>query len=162
MAARVVHLVGAVVLATALALLAACAKCGPPAATTEAERSAVKAVSAAWKSAYNSGDAAAVSALYTEDAVLSAPGEPPVLGHAAISAYFVRKVAEFSVAGVTVEDASLGDVIASGDLAWQWQTYRVVHKSGAVADEGKLVTLFQRINGRWLIAGDTWNSDRNR
>jgi ketosteroid isomerase-like protein len=99
-----------------------------------------------------------VVALYTDDAVLSAPGEPPIRGNAAISEYFVRKVAEFSTAGVTVEDAPFGDAVASGDLAWQWQTYRVVDKSGAVVDAGKLVTLFQRKDGKWLIAGDTWNS----
>ena len=36
---------------------------------------------------------------------------------------------------------------------------RWVASIGALLDAGKLVTLFQRHNGQWLIAGDTWNSD---
>jgi uncharacterized protein (TIGR02246 family) len=147
------------VLAAAFAALAACAKSAPPAANTTADRSAIKAVSLAWKNAYNAGDAAAVAALYAEDAVLSAPGEPAVRGNASISEYFVKKVAEFSAAGLTVADEPLGDVVASCDLAWQWQTYKVTDKSGAVVDAGKLVTLFQRKDGKWIIVGDTWNSD---
>src|SRR5262252_4843332 len=146
------------IIAAALVLLAACNKSPSPTTTTDADKTAVAAVSAEWKKAYNAGDAAAVAALYTDDAVLAAPGEPPVLGNAAISQYFVAKVAEFANSGLVVEDAPLGDVVASGDLAWQWQTYRVVDKSGAVVDQGKLVTLLQRKNGKWLIAGDTWNS----
>jgi uncharacterized protein (TIGR02246 family) len=142
-----------------VAALAACAKSSPPATATAADQSAIKAVSIAWKNAYNAGDAAAVAALYAEDAVLSAPGEPVVRGHASISEYFVRKVAEFSGTGLTVVDAPMGEVVASGDLGWQWQTYRITDKSGAVLDAGKLVTLFQRKNGKWMIAGDTWNSD---
>ena len=136
-------------LAVGLAALAACGQSSPPAATstTAADQAAIKAVSIAWKSAYNAGDAAAVAALYAEDAVLSAPGEPVVRGHASISDYFVKKVAEFSTTGLTVEDAPMGDVLASGDLAWQWQTYKITDKSGAVVDTGKLVTLLQRKNG---------------
>jgi uncharacterized protein (TIGR02246 family) len=145
-----------VVLAASFAALAAC---GRPAANTAGDEAAVEAVSIAWKNAYNTGDAAAVAALYAEDAVLSAPGEPAVRGRASISEYFVGKVAEFRAAGLTVADARMGDVVASCDLAWQWQTYRVTDKSGAVVDAGKLVTLFQRIDGKWMIAGDTWNSD---
>jgi len=146
------------VLAASLAALAACVRNTPPADTT-ADKAAVEAVSIAWKSAYNAGDVAAVAALYAEDAVLSAPGAPAVRGNASISEYFVTKVAEFSAAGLTVADAPMGDVVASCDLAWQWQTYKVTDKSGAVVDAGKLVTLFQRKDGKWMIVGDTWNSD---
>lgn len=146
-------------LAGGLAALAACAKGAPPQANPEADQAAVKAVSIAWKQAYNAGDAAAVTALYAEDAVLSAPGTPVVLGKAAISDYFHKKVAQFSTGGFTVADEPIGEVRASGDLAWQWETYRVTDRSGALLDAGKLVTLFQRHNGQWLIAGDTWNSD---
>lgn len=148
-----------VVVAAAFAALAACAKSSPPAANTAAEKSAIKAVSIAWKKAYNAGDAAAVAALYAEDAVLSAPGAPAVRGSASISEYFVKKVAEFSAAGLTVADDPMGDVVASCDLGWQWQTYKVTDKSGALVDAGKLVTLFQRKDGKWMIVGDTWNSD---
>jgi len=154
-----ISLAKAVVLAAAIAALAACAKSAPPAANTAADKSAIKAVSIAWKNAYNAGDAAAVAALYAEDAVLSAPGEPAVRGNASISKYFVKKVAEFSAAGLTVADDPMGDVVASCDLAWQWQTYTITDKSGAVVDAGKLITLFQRKDGKWMIVGDTWNSD---
>jgi uncharacterized protein (TIGR02246 family) len=148
-----------VILAAGFAVLAACAGSGSPAVDVAAEKAAIKAVSVAWKNAYNAGDAAAVGALYAEDAVLSAPGERAVHGSAAIREYFVEKVAEFGAAGLTVEDKPMGDVLASCDLAWQWKTYKVIDKAGAVVDAGKLVTLFRRQDGRWLIAGDTWNSD---
>ena len=146
------------VLAASFAALAACVRNAPPADTT-ADKAAVEAVSIAWKNAYNAGDAAAVAALYAEDAVLSAPGERAMHGNASISEYFVKTVAEFSAAGLTVEDEPMGDVVASCDLAWQWKTYKVADKAGVVVDAGKLVTLFQRRDGKWMIVGDTWNSD---
>jgi uncharacterized protein (TIGR02246 family) len=124
------------------------------------DRSDVAAVSLAWKKAYNAGDVNAVSALYAEDAVLSAPGLPVVRGRAAIHDYFVDTISKFAESGLVVHDEPMGDVVTSCDLAWQWQTYRVVDRSGAVVDSGRLVTLFQRKGDRWLIAGDTWNSER--
>ena len=39
------------------------------------------------------GDPAAVTALYAEDAILSAPGTPVVRGRAAIGQYFVKTAA---------------------------------------------------------------------
>ncbi len=144
-------------LIASVTVLTACARTAAP--DTAADRTALRAVSLAWKSAYNAGDAAAVAALYAEDAVLSAPGEHPLRGKSAISEYFTKKVAEFSAAGLTVADAPMGDVAASGDLGFQWATYRVTDKSGALVDAGKLLTLFGRRNGKWMIIGDTWNSD---
>jgi uncharacterized protein (TIGR02246 family) len=126
---------------------------------SQPEKAAIAAVSADWKRAYNAGDVAAVAELYADDAVLSAPGAPPVLGNAAIRDYFDATIARFAASGLTVEDKPLGDIVTSGDLAWQWQTYRVVDRSGVVVDSGKLVTLLRRVDGRWRIAGDTWNSD---
>jgi uncharacterized protein (TIGR02246 family) len=124
--------------------------------TDEAE---IRAVSLAWKEAFNAGDTAAVVALYADDAVLAAPGVPAVLGKAAIRDYFVQTMAGFKAAGLTVEDSPIGELRASGDLGFQWMRYRIVDTSGAVVDAGKLLTLFHRRNGRWLIVGDTWNSD---
>ena len=54
---------------------------------------------------------------------------------------------------------SLGELRSSGDLGFQWMTYRICDLSGAVVDVGKLLTLFQRKNGKWMIVGDTWNSN---
>ncbi len=141
-------------------MLTACAKTTAP--DTAADKAAIRAVSIAWKNAYNAGDAAAVAALYAADAVLNAPGERPLLGNSSISEYFAKKVAEFSAAGLTVADAPMGDVGASGDLGFQWETYQVTDKSGAVVDAGKLLTLFGRRNGKWMIIGDTWNSNTVR
>jgi len=146
------------VLTLSVAALAACATSVSPVQKAAGGKAAVAAVSLAWKKAYNAGDTAAVAALYGEDAVLSAPGEPALRGKTAISEYFRVKVAEFSSAGLTVVDSPMGDVVASNDLAWQWKTYQITDKSGAVVNQGQLLTLFQRQGGRWVIVGDTWNS----
>ncbi len=137
--------------------LVACTRTAAPAAAGEA---ALDAVSSAWKRAYNAGDFGAVTGLYADDAVLSAPGLPVVMGKAAIGEYFSRLGPAFSQGGLTVTDAPLGRAGTSGDLGFQWKTYRILDRSGAVIDEGKLLTLFRRSGTRWLIIGDTWNSDR--
>jgi ketosteroid isomerase-like protein len=137
--------------------LAACAGTAPGPGDGEA---GIDAVSTAWKQAYNAGDFHAVTALYADDAVLSAPGVPVVMGRAAIGEYFSKLGPVFSQAGLTVADAPLGRAGTSGDLGFQWKTYRILDKSGTVLDAGKLLTLFRRSGTRWLIIGDTWNSDR--
>ena len=139
--------------------LTACARTSPPTTDPEADKAAVEAVSLAWKAAYNARDAAAVSALYGDNAVLSAPGARAVRGKAAIGDYFVKTIAQFSTSGLTVTDEPMGETVTSCDLAWHWKTYTVTDQSGAIVDAGKLVTLFQRTDGKWLIVGDTWNSD---
>jgi ketosteroid isomerase-like protein len=126
---------------------------------TSADRAGIRNAALAWKAAFNAGDAAAVSALYAQDATLSPPGAPLVRGRPAIAEYFAAKVAEFSGAGLTVSDAPLGEVSVSGDLGFQWETYRITDKSGAVVDTGRLLTLLRREGGKWLIVGDTWNSN---
>jgi len=138
--------------------LVACARSAPP--DPAGAEAGIDAVSTAWKRAYNAGDFHAVTELYADDAVLSAPGMPAVIGKAAIGEYFAKLGPAFSQGGLTVADAPLGRAGTSGDLGFQWKTYRILDRSGAVIDAGKLLTLFRRSGARWLIIGDTWNSDR--
>ena len=91
-----------VVLAASLAALAACAKTAAP--DTAADETAARAVNIAWYKAYNAGDGAAVAALYSEDAVLNAPGAPAARGKASISEYFVKGAAATAAEGEHIID----------------------------------------------------------
>lgn len=146
-----------VVLAASLAALAACAKTAPP--DTTADEAAVRPVNIAWFKAYNAGDGAAVAALYAEDAVLNAPGVPAARGNASIREFYLKDAAAFAAAGLTNVDGPTSDIGVSGDLAWQWGTYKVTDKSGTTLEAGKYLTVFQRKDGKWMIIRDTWNSD---
>jgi len=148
-----------VVIAASFAALAACAKTAPPAPDTAADETAARAVNIAWYKAYNAGDGAAVAALYSEDAVLNAPGAPAARGNASISEYFVKGAAATAAAGVALVDGLTSEVGVSGDLAWQSGTFKITDKSGAAVDAGKYLTVFQRKDGKWIIIRDTWNSD---
>jgi len=135
----------------------------PPAAATAstpaADKEAVQAVNAAWFKAYNARDVDAISALYADDAVLSAPGKPSARGAAAIKDAFSKDIAGATKAGITNNAGTTGETGVSGDLAWEWNTYSATDKSGKVVEKGKYVTLFERRNGKWVIIRDIWNSD---
>jgi uncharacterized protein (TIGR02246 family) len=146
-----------VVLAASFAALAACAKTAP--SDTTADEAAVRPVNIAWFKGYNAGDGAAVAALYAEDAVLNAPGAPAARGNASIREFYLKDTAAFAAAGLTNVDGPASEIGVSGDLAWQWGTYKVTDKSGATLDAGKYLTVFQRKDGKWMIIRDTWNSD---
>ena len=82
------------VIMASFAALAACARTSPP--DTAADQAAIRAVGTSWYKAYNSGDGAAVAALYAEDAVLSAPHVPAARGAASIREYFLKDAATFT------------------------------------------------------------------
>jgi ketosteroid isomerase-like protein len=128
-------------------------------ADSAADAAAVAAASIAWKETFNAGSPAAVTALYAEDAILSAPGKPAVRGRAAIGEYFLKTAAEFAAAGLTVTDSPMGAAVASGDLGYQWKTYKIADRTGAAVGSGQLLTVFRRSAGKWLIIADTWNPD---
>ena len=124
-----------------------------------ADKEAVHAVIVSWFKAYNARDADAISALYADDAVLSAPGAPSARGAAAIKEAFRKDMAAATKAGIANNAGTSDEIGVSGDLAWEWNTYSAADKSGKVVEKGKYVTVFERRNGKWLIIRDIWNSD---
>ena len=141
-----------------LALLALC--CAQPAPDTRAaDEAAIRALNPAWFKAYNAGDINGIVALYAEDGVVNAPGTSAARGQAAVREFFTKDIAASAAAGVTLNAGSASDVGLSGDLGWEWGTFTVTDKSGAMLDRGKYVTLCARKNGTWRIIQDTWNSD---
>lgn len=129
------------------------------AADPAADEAAIREISTTWFTAYNAGDADSVAALYAEDAVLNVPGAAPARGHAAIREALAKDIAGSKGGGFTLTQAPTSEIGVSGDLAWEWNTFKVTDKSGAAVDAGKYVTVYGRKNGKWLIIRDIWNSD---
>ena len=131
---------------------------GAPAGAA-ADEAAIRAHDSAWFAAHNAGDADAVAALYTDDAVISAPGAPPARGSAAVRQAIAKDIADMGGGGFTLAPSPSAEVGVSGDLGWIWNTFTVKEKSGATVDAGKYLTLLTRKDGEWRIMRDIWNSD---
>src|SRR3954452_4716239 len=100
--------------------------------------------------AFNKKDAAAVAALYTEDAVFVTEG-PILNGRAAIEKFYAD--------GIKGGDSNLViNIVESrimGDGAWAIGDWNVVSSQGPV--HGNWVTLFVRDRGAWKMRVDTFN-----
>jgi uncharacterized protein (TIGR02246 family) len=132
---------------------------GAASADVATDEAAIRAVDSSWFAAHNAGDADAVTALYADDAVVSAPGAPPARGSAAIGETIAKDVADTKAAGLSLVASPTADIGVSGDLGWIWNTFTVKDKSGATVSAGKYLTLAARKNGQWRISRDIWNSD---
>jgi len=135
------------------------AACGKSVPNASADSSAIRSSQDAWYKSYNSGDGAAVAALYADDAVVMAPNVPATRGIAAIREYYSKAAPEFQASGLTAVEGPAGDIGISGELAWQGTIYTVTDKSGATVEVGKVLTVLERKDGKWMIIRDTWNSD---
>ena len=107
-----------------------------------------------WTAAFNKGDAAAVAAMYTEDAYVLPPGGDMVKGRSAIEAFWKQTAQQAGDAKlVTVDVLPLGR--------------RGAREIGTVTLEtkaqppqqlvGKYAVVWRQIRGRWLLATDIWN-----
>ena len=139
----------AVVLAPATAAAAAAD------ATAEA-RSAIEQANARFVKAFEQRDTAAISAMYTEDAILLPPGQEMVKGRAAIEQFWKSTMNS----GVKSAVLTTLDVTASGDLATDVGTVEMT-----IAAEGKpttkafakYVAVWKREGGSWKLHRDMWN-----
>jgi uncharacterized protein (TIGR02246 family) len=143
-------------LVTGLIALSACA---PKATDTAADETALKAVPGAWMEAYNAGDADSVANLYAEGAVLMPPGVPAIIGRAAIKEFIAADIRQSKAAGLAFKVDEPTGVGISGDLGWASGTDSVKNASGETVDSGKYLAVYRRIDGKWKLIRDTWNSD---
>ena len=140
-----------------LVLTAACqpSTTAAPAAPSEADLAAIKAVSNGFVAGFMAGDMDAVAAAYAEDAVLMPPNAPPVRGRAAIREF----MATFPpVAEITLTDEHFEVV---GDLAVAYGKYTLTFGvEGVPADTGSYMDIRKRqADGSWAYAADIFNSD---
>ena len=146
----------AAIVAVGLLALAGCQKA---AVDTTADADAIKAMVSEWNAAYNSGDAAAIAAKYADDGVVMPPGVQKAAGRDAIRELIASEIAKAQAAGVML-DIDQGEASVSGDTAWHAGSYVVNDASGVTVDSGNYLEVLRKVDGKWLIVRDIWNSDR--
>jgi len=104
-------------------------------------------------SAFNAGNADAVAAFYTDDAVLLIPNAPIARGNTAIRDAYRGA---FNAMRPTLNFAS-DRIVQSGDVAYEYGHYTM--GMGSTTDQGNYVTVWRRqANGDWKIVEDSVNS----
>jgi len=125
-------------------------------------RSAIETANTGFIAALKAGDAVKAAAIYTDDAVVYAPGAPAMRGREAIAAGFGGWLSQDNVTQFTLNSE---EVVVSGDYAFESGTYTMATqpKSGgdAQTDSGKYLTVWKRqSDGSWKLHRDAWNSDK--
>ena len=109
--------------------------------------------------AVNRGDAAAVAALYAEDAKLLPPNSEMVSGRQAIQAFWEGAL-EMGLWDINLEGVDVG---CDGDMAYEIGTYTLnIQPEGgqAMTDTGKYVVVRKRqADAVWKWSVDIWNSN---
>ena len=119
-------------------------------ADVSSDREAIQKLSATYQAAFKAGDPKWISSLYADDALIQPANESPVRGRADLEAYFA--VSNGEAVDETLETVEIV-VSEGGDMAYE--VGRTMNAAGA----GKYLTIFRKIDGRWLIAADTWSHD---
>ena len=121
------------------------------------DKATIEKMNAAFVSAFNKGDFAAVGALYTEDAYLLPPGSAMTKGRSNVQAFWTKAGEAIGEVKLTTVDVKpLGS-----DAAREIGTFALTTK-GAQPQQltGKYVVVWQKVGGDWKLAADIWNSDK--
>ncbi len=106
--------------------------------------------------AVKNGDAAAAAALYTEDGKFLAPNADFFSGRDAIQGFFQGAI-DGGIKGLNLTTLELE---IQGDTAHEVGTYELVADGGVVADSGKFIVIWKRIDGTWRLHRDMINTSR--
>jgi uncharacterized protein (TIGR02246 family) len=111
----------------------------------------------AWVAAFNKGDAAAIAAMYTDDATVLPQGAPMVKGATAIKDFWAGIIKDLSDPKLTtVELRTMGEV-----MAYEIGTVTAKTKANPPQDAvGKYVVVWRRSGTTWKLAVDIFNFDK--
>jgi uncharacterized protein (TIGR02246 family) len=129
---------------------------------TASGEAAIIQVADSYVKATLAGDAKAIAALYTEDALEMPPNEPIVKGRAAIEQYYTKefsgptKVGQFTI--THLESRAAGDT--AYDVGTYQQSMTPPGQTAATSDTGKYVVILKRTGGSWKVAYAIYNSDQ--
>ena len=138
-----------------IVMIISCLSVGSPALAQN--KATIEKLNDVWTAAFNKGDAAAVAALYTEDAYVLPPGSAMVKGRAAIEAFWRQAAQQMSDAKLTTVD-----VLPLGrSAAREIGTVTLKTKSQPPQEVvGKYVVVWRKIGRDWKLATDIWNTDK--
>jgi len=110
----------------------------------------------AWCAAFNKGDAAAIAAMYTDDATVLPQGGPMIKGATAIKDMWAGEVKTLGDAKLTtVELHTMGEV-----MAYEIGTATAKTKGDQPHQvAGKYLVIWRRSGTTWKIAADIFNFD---
>jgi ketosteroid isomerase-like protein len=127
---------------------------------TAADQEYLKNAGAEWDSLFNSGDVISLAALYAENVISMPFAAPTIYGRQALQADF-----ENFLANNTAEHKTDIDEILTGDdwaveRAHYLLTYTSKTSGNVVIESGRHVVCRKKIDGRWQIAWEIWNTDK--
>jgi len=139
-----------------LALLSLCLALGIAPALAQ-DKATIEKLNSAWMAAFDKGDAAAVAAMYTEDAYVLPPGGEMVKGRAAIETFWRQAAQQMTDAKLTIVDLLPLGTEAAREIG----TVTLKTKSQPPQEiAGKYVVVWRKLGGDWKLAADIWNSNK--
>lgn len=115
----------------------------------------ITAASEAFEAAYNAADAATISAMYTDDAVIMSPGAEPIEGMEAISAWFEGGLVEDG----PILDLQTEEVFTVEGAALEVGLWVMTGADGSHLDHGNYMAAWSHTEDGWKMARDIWNSN---
>jgi uncharacterized protein (TIGR02246 family) len=120
-------------------------------------KAAIQKLEDQWGAAFNKGDAAAVAAMYTDDAYVLPAGAPVVHGRDDIQKFWGAAMQQLSDVKCTAVDVKpLGRSGAREIGTCSFKTKGATPQDGAL----KYAVVWQKVNGQWMLNTDIWNMDK--
>ncbi len=130
-------------------------------ADVAAEARTIRELEKQWVQAVAAKDTTAIGNVYAEDGEFLPPGAPRVSGRAAVRSAWA---ALLKAPNLSLSFASSKVVVSSaGDLAVATGPYKLGldgPKGQRIADAGKFVEAWTRVNGEWKVLCNIFNSDK--
>lgn len=121
---------------------------------TDNPQKAIEQANAEFGRTFAQGDASAIAGLYTEKARLLPPNADVIEGRSAIEAFW-KGVMDAGVKDIELKSV---EVEAFGDTIVEQGTATLYGKDKAVLDRGKYIVVWKRVDKKWKLHRDCWNT----
>ena len=117
-------------------------------------RSEIEKANVEFMKASNARDAATLASLYTQDAKLMFPNMPTIEGRRNIQTFFQQALGS----GITDIKLTTEEVMGTDEFAIETGRYAML-EGNKTTDAGKYVVQWKKVNGKWHLYGDIYNTD---